>query len=261
VWLGQSVQVVLDNDTVVGSRAICRDVTDRKRAEEHLFRSERRFRLLSEAAPFGISVMRGDRKFRYHNLKFTEIFGYTIVDIPDKDTWFFKAYPDEEYRKRVASIWTEDTQGSVIPGEVSPRVFSVRCKDGSDKIIQFRAVVMEHGWQVLTYEDITLRAKSAKALHESETKYRSLFEAANDAIFLMRGEYFIDCNARAVDLFGCPKEKIVGYSLLHFSPQRQPDGNDSRARALEFIHQALVGQKQIFTWRCARLEDRALTQR
>ena len=252
VWLGQSVQVVLDNDAVAGFRAICRDITERKRTEEHLFRSERRFRLLSEAAPFGISVMRNDRKFRYHNLKFTEIFGYTIGDVPDKDTWFLKAYPDEEYRKRVIAVWTEDTQGSATPGEVSPRIFSVRCKDGSDKIIQFRAVVMEHGWQILTYEDITLQAKSAQALHESETKYRSLFEAANDAIFLMRGEYFIDCNARALDMFGSPKEQVFGESLLNFSPERQPDGGHSRARALEFIDQALLGQKQIFHWRCAR---------
>lgn len=254
VWLGQNVQLVLEDDRVAGFRSICRDITERKRTEEQLFRSESRFRYLSEAAPFGLSVMRKDKKFRYHNPKFTEIFGYTIGDVPDKDTWFLNAYPDEEYRKQVISVWTQDTRQDAVPGEISPRVFTVRCKDGSDKIIQFRAVVMEQGWQILTYEDITLQAKSAQALHESETKYRSLFEEANDAIFLMRGEFVIDCNARALDIFGCPRQQIVGDSLLRFSPQCQPDGGDSRARALEFIGQALAGQKQIFQWRCARFD-------
>jgi len=67
-------------------------------AEPALLGGEERFRLLAEAAPFGLSVMQRDRTFQYLNPKFTEIFGYTREDVPDKDTWFSKAYPDETYR-------------------------------------------------------------------------------------------------------------------------------------------------------------------
>ncbi|MDD5245210.1 MAG: PAS domain S-box protein, partial [Syntrophorhabdaceae bacterium] len=41
--------------------------------------------------------------------------------------------------------------------------------------------------------DITERKKAEKELKDSETKYRTLFEYANDAIFLMSGDTFIDC--------------------------------------------------------------------
>ena len=151
VWLGQNVQTVMDGDSVIGFRSIGRDITQRKRAELRLSKSERRFRLLTENAPFGLSVMGSDGQFHYFNPKFTEIFGYTLDDLPDKKTWFEKAYPDEKYRRKVVAVWEADSVGDVTPGEVPPRVFTVRCKNHKDKIIQFRAVVMEHGAQILTY--------------------------------------------------------------------------------------------------------------
>ncbi|MBW1869776.1 MAG: PAS domain S-box protein [Deltaproteobacteria bacterium] len=45
---------------------------------------EEQFRTLSISAPFGMSIMKPDMNFEYFNPKFTEIFGYTIEDLPDK---------------------------------------------------------------------------------------------------------------------------------------------------------------------------------
>jgi PAS domain S-box-containing protein len=251
IWLGQNVQIVMDGDRVVGFRSICRDITQRKRAELRLFKSERRFRLLTENAPFGLSVMGIDRRFHYFNPKFTEIFGYTLDDLPDKRTWFEKAYPDPKYRSNVEAVWEADSAGEA--GEAPPQVFTARCKDGSDKIIRFRAVVMEHGAQILTYEDVTLQAKHEQALQESENKYRTLFESANDAIFIMNGPEFVDCNARAHEMFGCEKDPITKETIHSFSVERQRDGSLSRAKAQEFLQAAAAGQKQIFEWQFRRL--------
>jgi|GEM_PF-875927 len=252
VWLGQNVQIEMDGDLVVGFRSICRDITQRKRAELRMFKSERRFRLLTENAPFGLSVMGSDRRFHYFNPKFTEIFGYTLEDLPDKKTWFEKAYPDQKYRSKVVAVWETDSVGEA--GEAPPRVFTVRCKDESDKIVQFRAVVMEHGAQILTYEDITLQAKNEQALQESEQKYRTLFESANDAIFLVKGEDFVDCNARAQEMFGCTKDSIVRETIHRFSVERQRDGSISRDKAQEFLKVAAAGEKQIFEWQFRRYD-------
>jgi PAS domain S-box-containing protein len=252
VWLGQNVQIVMDGDTVKGFRAICRDITQRKRAELRLFKSESRFRLLTENAPFGLSVMGSNRRFHYFNPKFAEIFGYTLEDLPDKQTWFEKAYPDQEYRSKVVAVWESDSVGEA--GEAPPRVFTVRCKDKSDKVIRFRAVVMEHGAQILTYEDITLQAKHEQALQESEKKYRTLFESANDAIFLMNGAEFADCNARAWEMFRCAKDTIIGETIHRFSVKHQRDGSISRDKAREFLKAAAAGKKQIFEWQFCRYD-------
>ena len=121
---------------------------ERKRMEESLQESEERFKMLAENMRFGISTMAPDRTFEYFNPQFTKIFGYTIEEIPDKDTWFEKAYPDEEYRNKVFSAWKRDIAENVKIGEENPRIFTVRCKDGQDKIIDFRSVYL--GWETIS---------------------------------------------------------------------------------------------------------------
>jgi len=73
----------------------------RKRTEKALRHSEEQLGTLSVSAPFGMSIMKSDMTFEYFNPKFKEIFGYTIEDLPDKQAWFEKAYPDEKYRQQV----------------------------------------------------------------------------------------------------------------------------------------------------------------
>ena len=75
---------------------VVHDIDAYKRAAAALQESEERFRTLVEYAPLGFSIMKPDRTFEYFNPKFTETFGYTLEDIPNKAVWFEKAYPDEE---------------------------------------------------------------------------------------------------------------------------------------------------------------------
>ena len=151
--------------------------------EESLRESERKYWTLLEKAPLGISIMRDDRSFEYFNPKFTEIFGYTIEDIPDKKTWFNKAYPDEVYRKETAFTWKNDLVNSEEIREVEPRTFTVRCKDGLDKIVRFRVVALEHGEQLLIYEDITTNSMAKAALRQSEKRLRDLANLLPQTIF------------------------------------------------------------------------------
>ena len=96
------------------------------------------------------------------------------------------------------------------------------------------------------------RKQVTEALKQSESKYRVLFEQANDAIFLVEGEKFVDCNTKTLSVFSCAREQIIGHSTTEFSPVVQADGNDSKGRIDEMKKLALSGNPQFFEWKYCR---------
>jgi PAS domain S-box-containing protein len=92
-----------------------------------------------------------------------------------------------------------------------------------------------------------------KAISESEERFHTLFETANDAILLMDNEKFIECNTKTLQMFGCEDKKdIVGHTPMEFSPDKQPDGLDSLEKALKYINAASNSNPQSFYWKHCR---------
>jgi len=90
---------------------------------------------------------------------------------------------------------------------------------------------------------------------ESDVRYRTLFESANDAIFTVEGNVFTDCNPKTLEMFGCTKkEEILGKSPWRFSPETQPDGRSSKEKAQELFSSCIEGEDQRFYWRHSRMD-------
>jgi PAS domain S-box-containing protein len=102
---------------------------------------------------------------------------------------------------------------------------------------------------VLTFiEDVTNEK-------QAEIRYQRLFENANDGIFIMDGDKFIECNSQVVNIFGLDtKEQILGKSPIDFSPELQPDGQKSVTKARRKIKKALEGTPQVFEWQHQTLD-------
>ncbi len=147
--------------------AIERDITEHKLAEEEITREREKLKTLSDNAPFGMVLIDKEGHFTYINRKFTELFGYELPDIPDGRTWCRKAYPDAEYRHTVISAWREDLRDD-RPGERKPNVFTVTCKDGTQKIVHFIFSVLITGNSLMTCEDITELRQLENQLHQSQ---------------------------------------------------------------------------------------------
>lgn len=141
--------------------------------QEGLKAEKEKIRALVEEAPLGAAVIGKDGHYKYINSKFTEIFGYTLQDIPTGREWFNKAYPDEEYRKHVVSTWIDDLK-KAKQGEPRPRTFKVRCINGLDKMIYFIPVLMESGDQFVIYEDITERQRAEEELEKHKEHLEEL---------------------------------------------------------------------------------------
>jgi len=86
------------------------------------------------------------------------------------------------------------------------------------------------------------------SLSESEEKFRTLFENAGDAIFLMDGPVIVDCNARTLQLYRRSREELIGFTPADFSPEVQPDGQRSVDKMVEIVNQAQNGTPWFFEW-------------
>jgi two-component system cell cycle sensor histidine kinase/response regulator CckA len=229
ILAGKASPLYDSQGNTVGAIESISDVTERKEAEEALFNEKEKFLTVLENAPFGIVLIGKNGHFLYINPKYREIFGYDSVDIPDGKTWFRKAYPDNAYRHDVISTWLCDLNNAFV-GERQPVVFSVTCKDGSRKMINFIPVFLSNGDSLMVCEDITERRRAEEELRLAEEKYRNIFENAVMGIFQTTPDgHYLNVNHALARMFGyeSPEELINTISdvnrQIYVDPHRRTE--------------------------------------
>jgi PAS domain S-box-containing protein len=158
------------------NKQLVEEITERKQMEEEIKKERETFFTVLKNYPHGVALVDRNGVNQYVNPEFTEITGYTIEDIPTGRDWFQKAYPVREYRKKVINAWKADR---VKTGIGVDRHFSITCKDGHVKDIEFRITFLEN-WSITVLNDITARKRAEEALkkrdRELEVKSRTLTE-------------------------------------------------------------------------------------
>ncbi len=226
-----------------------RDITERKKselqAEEALLASTARFRSYFQLGQIGMTISSPDKAFIEINDKTCQILGYERSELL-KMSWAKITHPDDLAADvgNFNRVLHGETDGYSMnkrfirkDGQVIDAAISVRCVRGADGSADYFVAMLE---------DITEQRRMEEALRESEAKYRALFDAANDAIFLLRDGVFVDSNARGLEMFGVTREQIIGQSPAFFAPPTQPDGSDSQQAVVENTQRVLAGELQLF---------------
>ncbi|MCQ8893633.1 MAG: PAS domain S-box protein [Methanolinea sp.] len=172
------------------------------------------FQKVAAISSHPIAIIDGAGKYHYVSPRFTELFGYTLEDIPNGRTWFMKAFPDLSLQREAKTLWKKDLASST-PGQIRPRQFPVRCKDGFFKDISFLPVTLSNGDQLVVYEDLT-------HLHESiQTKnfLFNLFMSSHDGIFSTSTDgRVISWNPATTRIYGYTFEEMQGKDLQVLEP-------------------------------------------
>ena len=250
IWAKASPIYDLDGN-ITGVIQSVRDITAQREAEERLKESEERYRTAIEYSNDGVAIVSGSTHL-YVNQRFCDIFGF---DSPDEIIGRgHEKTIDPEDLMRVRDINQRRQRGEKVPDKYE---FRGRRKDGSLIYVEVSATGTTYRNEPVTLaylRDVTERKLASDALRDSEMRFHAIFENANDAIFLMDRFAIIDCNRKALSVFGGNKEDIVAQPPHKLSPPTQPDGSDSKEQALKIIKAALAGEPQFFNWRHRRFD-------
>ncbi len=104
---------------------------------------------------------------------------------------------------------------------------------------------------------VSQRTLALEQSRANEEKFVAIFEGSNDAISLLEGQKFFDCNHRTVEMFGLEnKNELFNLHPIDLSPPVQSDGRPSSLAASEYIARALEKGKAHFEWlHCRRNGD------
>jgi PAS domain S-box-containing protein len=220
--------------------SIVRDITERKRNEEMLKKSEAQYRLLAENLTDVIGIVDANGAYTYITPSVFNLRGYT---------------PEEVYGQTIDQILTERSipiiqgaiqqnsekmkQGIVPP----PLVIEVEqlCKDGSTVWVESVTnelfdLTGKHIGGLVVLRNITKRKRMEMELRESEKSYRLLIESAAEAIVVIQDGMIRLANPSTVLYTGLSEQELKAKpfpALIH---------PDDRAMVVGRHHSRLKGE-------------------
>jgi len=205
--LGSAIQRVMAEEA---------ELRARKTAEKALRESEASLRALVEHSPVALLVDEGveaDEKIIMMNRAFTELFGYTLADMPDVRHWWPLAYPDEQYRETIRKLWLERVEHAIASNSTTePMEAMICCKDSSMRYVRI-ALSSIGARNIITFEDLTERKRIEAELLRLNRTLRAL-SAGNHALVHGEDEQTLLNNmCRAVTEGGGYVLAWVGYAM------------------------------------------------
>jgi PAS domain S-box-containing protein len=198
---------------------VARDITERKRAEEDLKRSESILAQAGEVAHLGAWEIEftasGD--VNQNPLRWSDevyrIFGYAPQSVEvSKDLFFRHVHPEDRQRVRdaVAQAIAEKR-----PYQIEHRI--VR-SDGNERIVLEHAEIKfdEQGrprQMIGAVQDITERRQADQALRESEERLRAIFDHAGVGLAEAADGRFIAVNDRFCQILGYTRDELLGKTV------------------------------------------------
>ncbi len=211
-----------DDGHFTGYCGVDQDITREKEAEELLIRSEAQYRLLADNVHDVIWTTDRDLRFTYISPSILNLTGYSSEESLHRPFQDFLT-PDSYARVREASgEWMETIRaGRRIPEKMVMEL-EFRCKNGSIVWTEILMTMVFDSAGTFTgivgvTRDINTRKKAEEALRESEEKFRSFVESANELVYSLNPDGIISyVSPRVCVQLGYEIPDFIGKSSLFF---------------------------------------------
>ena len=233
-----------ESGNIVMAAEYLRDITSRRRAENALRQANQVLEAIINASPLAIVALDPELNLTLWNDAAEKMFGWK------KDEILFKPYP----------LIPEDRLEEVMEnirclnrGEVCRSVETCRKRrDGSlvDVSLSTASLRDQQGGNIgymAIMADISERKLNQQALRESEANYRAIFDAANDAIFVLDVETgaILDVNRKLCEMYGYPQEEVLLLKIEDLSSGKTPYTQENAVRE---IRKARGNKSHLFEW-------------
>ncbi len=223
------------------------DVTERKRAEEEIRRSEALFRMIFENAPLMIDAFDSNGRCTLWNKSCEQTFGWSIDEVNSHAEPLALFYPDPDVRMKVMETVTSSPDREF-------REWHPRTKSGDERISMWANYLLPDGKVMNIGYDVTEQRRAEETLRNSELNYREIFNATNEAILIgdMATNQIIDMNETLVHMFGyASKEEVLAHAK---GPGAMSAGVPpyTSSEILENISRAVREGPQIFEWQARK---------
>jgi len=191
------------------------DITDRKRTEEALKRSERQLRTVLDTLPIGIWFTDEKGHVRYGNPVGQHIWANaTRIGLPQPggDTLWWETIEKAESPHRWA-IGTVLARGHDMPNEM----LELETSTGSRRTIRNSAVPVKGDageilGAIILNEDITDRIRAEQALRQNHALLTAIMDTATEIIYVKdRDGRYLHMNEAGARLLGMTVEEIIGW--------------------------------------------------
>ncbi len=205
---------------------VLRDISERKRSEDKLARSEARYRELADFLPQGVFELDENGDFTFANRGAFEMSGYAAGDVETAINALQLFVPEDRVRAK-------ENMRKVMAGErLGGNEYTARRKDGTTFPVLVYAAPIVHENKAVGLRgiiiDITERKRAEEALRKSEDSYRSLFTHmlvgfAYCRIVLDENNQptdfvYLDINDSFERLTGLRREDVVGKRVTEAIP-------------------------------------------